>query len=239
VTPSPHPVDHEPKDMVSAANRPELHDRAAPPVGLIVVTDRRRATAPLPEVVAAAVEGGARWVLLREKDLPRAERAELAARLRAVLAPAGGQLIVAGTDPLGADGIHLAASDPLPPLIMDYAYDTPGDSPRRPGGGGVLGRSCHSAQELGQVTVEDYVTLSPVYASRSKPGYGPALGVAGLAELCGVTHAAVFALGGIETAEQAGECRAAGAAGVAVMGAVMRAGDPAAVVAGLMEGVRA
>lgn len=218
------------------------------PAGVVVVTDRRQARVPLPEVVAAAVEGGARWVLLREKDLPRAERAALASRLREILAPVAGRLIVAGTDPLGGTAIHLAAADPPPdppaptPLIMEYPRDTPGDTPTKvhdqPGRWGVVGRSCHTVAELGRVTVEDYVTLSPVYPSRSKPGYGPALGVAGLRELCARTDLPVVALGGIETPDRAAACFDAGATAVAVMGAVMRADDPAAVVASLREGAR-
>jgi thiamine monophosphate synthase len=47
----------------------------------------------------------------------------------------------------------------------------------------------------------------------------------------------VFALGGI-TAANAAQARAAGAYGVAVMGAVMRADDPGAVVAALLGEVR-
>jgi thiamine-phosphate pyrophosphorylase len=185
------------------------------PSGVVVVTDRRQATAPLPEVVAAAVAGGARWVLLREKDLPRPERAALAEALRAVLAPAGGRLIVAGPDPLGGDAIHLSAADPASR------------------GCGLVGRSCHSAAELDRLTSEDYVTLSPVYASASKPGYGPPMGPESLGTLCRRTDRPVLALGGIETPAQATACLAAGAAGVAVMGAVMRAADPASVVAEL------
>ena len=52
--------------------------RGAPgsaPLGpLLVLTDRAQCRRPLPEVVAAAVDGGARTVVLREKDLPAAER---------------------------------------------------------------------------------------------------------------------------------------------------------------------
>ncbi len=58
--------------------------------GRIVRADRPLAARrPLVEVVAAAVAGGVRWVVLREKDLPRAERAALAAELRAILADGG------------------------------------------------------------------------------------------------------------------------------------------------------
>lgn len=190
----------------------------SPPRGVVVLTDRRQADRPLTDVIRAAVDGGARWVVLREKDLPRNERAALADAVRAILAPYHGRLIVAGPDPLGGDAVHLSAAGPYPP--PDLA---------------LVGRSCHNEPEIRQLSTEDYVMLSPVYPSRSKPGYGPALQPEGLARL--VTHAArpVLALGGVETPEQAAACYAAGAAGVAVMGAVMRAADPAAVVAGLSE----
>ncbi|HEX6969211.1 MAG TPA: thiamine phosphate synthase [Micromonosporaceae bacterium] len=186
------------------------------PNGVVVLTDRRQARRPLPDVIRAAVDGGARWVVLREKDLPRAEREALADVLRAVLAPYQGRLIVAGPDPLGADAVHLSAVDPLP---------TPPVA--------LVGRSCHDETELDRLSTEDYVTVSPIFPSRSKPGYGPALGLAGLNRLTARTDRPVLALGGVETPDQAAICRRAGAAGVAVMGAVMRAGDPAAVVAGL------
>ncbi|NJC69770.1 thiamine phosphate synthase [Planosporangium thailandense] len=194
---------------------------------VIVFTDRRQARRPLPEVVAAAVEGGARTVVLREKDLPDGERADLAARLYEVIAPAGGRLLLAGreagwADRAGfavADGQHLAAADPWP------------DAPR-----GMVGRSCHDAGELTRAAAEgcSYATLSPVFPSRSKPGYGPPLGLDRLRGLCAHAGLPVYALGGVESADRAARCRAAGAAGVAVMGAVMRADDPAAVVKELM-----
>jgi thiamine-phosphate pyrophosphorylase len=46
-----------------------------------------------------------------------------------------------------------------------------------------------------------------------------------------------LALGGIDSAQRVAECMAAGAAGVAVLGAVMRADDPGAVVAELRLGL--
>ncbi len=172
---------------------------------LIVLTDRRQCTRPLPDVVAAAVDGGARLVVLREKDLPDGERAALAGRLHAVLAPAGGLLLLAGPT-AGPDGRHLAAADPMPP---------------RPAG--LVGRSCHDGGEVAVAAAEGahYATLSPVFPSLSKPGYGPPLGLSALAQRFAIP---VYALGGVDTPERAYACVDNGAAGVAVMGAVMR--DP-------------
>jgi thiamine-phosphate pyrophosphorylase len=82
---------------------------------------------------------------------------------------------------------------------------------------------------------EDYVTLSPVFPTETKPGYGPALTPSGAAALaCDVPW---LALGGIDSPERAAACMAAGAHGVAVLGAIMRATDPQRTAAELAEAV--
>ena len=172
------------------------------PPPLLVLTDRSQCAGPLADVVAAAVDAGARAVVLREKDLPETKRARLAEHLRAILEPVGGLLILAGRR---GDAVHLAASDAFPA--------------RRPS---LVGRSCHSTDEVVAAAAEgcDYATLSPVFATSSKPGYGPALGLDGLAAL---TRAAppAYALGGVHPPDVA-SCLTAGASGIAVMGPVMR-----------------
>jgi thiamine-phosphate pyrophosphorylase len=90
----------------------------------------------------------------------------------------------------------------------------------------MVGRSCHSAFELDRAQAEgcDWVMLSPFAGTPSKPGYGPALGPAGLAGLlAGRAAPPVYALGGVQPGDVAA-CLAAGAFGVAAMGPVMR--DP-------------
>ncbi|MEV6691642.1 thiamine phosphate synthase [Micromonospora sp. NPDC051196] len=183
----------------------------------MLLTDRRAARGDLAGVVAGAVAGGVRWVVLREKDLLREERRALADELRPILAEAGGNLIVAGPDPLLAVpaagrpllALHLSAADPYPPPEVD-----------------LVGRSCHDEGELSRLTTEDYVTLSPVFPTRSKPGYGPPLRPVGLARLIRLSPLPALALGGIETPAQVRACVQAGAVGVAVLGAVMRSPDP-------------
>ncbi|MFI5832345.1 thiamine phosphate synthase [Micromonospora sp. NPDC051300] len=181
------------------------------PDGVVLLTDRRVARLPLVEVVAAAVAGGVRWVVLREKDLPRVARLALAVELRAILGEAGGTLVVAGPDPLGGDAVHLPAAGPYPPPCL-----------------GLVGRSCHDAAELARLTTEDYATVSPVFPTRTKPGYGPALRRDGLRALAEASPVPVLALGGVETPDQVRACVDAGATGVAVLGALMRAPDPTA-----------
>ena len=176
---------------------------------LLVLTDRSQCAGPLVDVVAAAVDAGARAVVLREKDLPETQRARLAEHLRAILEPVGGLLILAGRrGDVGrrGDAVHLAASDAFPT--------------RRPS---LVGRSCHCADEVADAGVEgcDYVTLSPVFATTSKPGYGPALGLGGLAALTTGAVPPAYALGGVHPPDVA-DCLAAGASGIAVMGPVMR-----------------
>lgn len=187
---------------------------------LLVLTDRRQAATPLVDVVAAAVDAGARAVVLREKDLPDDERRALAVALARVVHRVDGVLLVAGTVLPGADGVH-----------------QPSDAGPVAPGAGITGRSCHDAAEVRAAEADGihYVTVSPVHATASKPGYGPALGTDGLASLAASTTLPVYALGGIDGPGAVTACRAAGAHGVAVMGAIMRASQPGPLVAELLS----
>lgn len=190
---------------------------------LLVLTDASQTRGrPLHDVVRAAVRGGARSVVLREKHLPAQARAALGVRLADAVHEAGGTFLVAGEldDPrVAVDGVHLAAGDRFPA------------SPPA-----IVGRSCHDTGSLAVAAAEGctYATLSPIFPSRSKPGYGPPLGPDALRD----APLPVFALGGVD-ATSASTCLDAGACGIAVMGAVMRADDPASVVRDLLAVVHA
>ncbi len=191
---------------------------------LFVLTDRRQLPPGrhLEDVIERCVAAGASAVVVRELDLPVSRRAQLVAHTAAT-----GALTISARQPLpGADGVHLAAGQPapndLPPLV---------------------GRSCHRCSEIRRAVTAAtaatpaYLTISPVAATRSKPGYGPAIGTDGVrraVEAAGPTP--VLALGGIDPV-LARQVRQAGAHGIAVMGEVMRAHDPAAVVARLLAEV--
>jgi thiamine-phosphate pyrophosphorylase len=183
---------------------------------LLVISDRNQTRQPLLAVAAAAFAGGCRWFSLREKDLPAAERRRLLEQLVAIGRRCGA-VVTAHEDidavvATGAAGVHLpggaepAAARSLQPLAL-------------------IGASAHSVAEAEALLHlgADYVTLSPIFATASKPGYGPALGLARLAEAG--ASGPIVALGGI-TARNAAACLRAGAQGIAVMGEVMRASDP-------------
>jgi thiamine-phosphate pyrophosphorylase len=214
---------------------------------LLVLTDRHaceRRGSSLAETVEVAVAGGARAFVLREKDLPRERRRELGEAIASLVRRVGGVLIVA-SDPalageLGAGWLHLAGADTWPGGTSRGGAE--GGSRRLTGlAPGGAGRSCHDAASLLRAREEGaaYATLSPVFPSASKPGYGPPLGVAGLARLVRtVPGLPVYALGGIDAGSAAG-CRDAGAAGVAAMGAVMGAARPEVAVRELLASLNA
>lgn len=179
---------------------------------LLLVTDRRQLPAgrSLEQVVLACADAGFPWVWVREHDLPPVERTALLDRLARI----PDVVVVAGRHRHpGAAGVHLQPGAEVP------------------SGVGFHGRSCHDEQEVRRAVADGaaYLTISPVAASTSKPGHGPALGTSGVARgVAAADGVPVLALGGI-TPENAAPFVAAGAHGVAVMGSVMRADDPARV----------
>jgi thiamine-phosphate pyrophosphorylase len=193
---------------------------------LLVISDRRQARRPLEEVAEAIFAGGCRWLSLREKDLPPAERLALLSALVALGRRWGATVIVHedvdAAAEAGAGGVHLPSGS--------SAAAARARLPR-----GLIGASAHTAREASDLlgSGADYVTISPVFPTASKPGYGPAIGLDGLAEIVAQVPGPVIALGGINAAN-APLCLSAGASGVAVMGEVMRATNPQAVVEAML-----
>lgn len=181
---------------------------------MILLTDRSqlRLGRALVRTVAECAAAGLGAVVVREHDLAPAARHDLLAALARI--PALTVISSRIADPV-AHGIHLAAGQRAP--------------------GGWFGRSCHSRGDVARSAAEGaaWATLSPYALTGSKPGYGPPLPHGAYAGLPLPT----FALGGITPANAAAAV-AAGAHGVAVMGAVMRAGDPAEVVGSILERLR-
>lgn len=194
---------------------------------LLVISDRSQAQRPLVEIAAAAFRAGCRWFSLREKDLSADERREL---LRALVAlgRSHGATVTVHEDveaavATGADGVHLpGGGDPARARLLLPS--------------GLIGVSAHTPQEAAAQLAAgaDYATLSPIFLTQSKPGYGPAVGLDALEEAARLAAGPIVALGGIGE-ENLARCRAAGARGIAVMGEIMRAADPEAATRRLLD----
>ena len=100
----------------------------------------------------------------------------------------------------------------------------------------LIGVSCHSLEGAKNAVRDgaDYIFFGPVFATPSKAKFGEPQGVAKLAAVCGAVDVPVIAIGGI-TLENAGECIAAGAAGVAAIRLFQDAADPAQIVSTLKK----
>jgi thiamine-phosphate pyrophosphorylase len=198
------------------------------PAPLLVITDRHQARQPIEAIAEAVGRGG--WLLFRDKDLAAAERRAVAVRLARIAAGSGMHFSISADVALAAElgaSVHLQAAAAIAPARA-----------RLPAGS-LIGLSAHTLADVAAAAAQgaDYVTLSPIFMTASKPGYGPALGIGAIAPAVRL-GIPVVALGGIGAAE-VGPCLTAGAAGVAVMGEVMRAGDPAAAVGALMAACKA
>ncbi len=191
-----------------------------PDLPLLLVTDSQQASRPLETIVARALEAGCRWVSLREKHRPPDQQIALAQAFAPMVRAQGATLMLHGDAQLaergGCDGVHLPAGADCAAARTALGTDK------------LVGISIHSVAEARAIdpALVDYAVAGPAFETASKPGYGPRTGAASLADIIRAAPVPVLAIGGI-TAARVGEVVAAGAAGVAVMGGVMRAADPA------------
>ncbi len=184
---------------------------------LILIADRAAAAGrPLPIVVAHAAKGveGRLIVQLREPGVADAVAIRF---LRAIQrkVPAGTTLTV--------------NNRPDVAQTLDLGLHLPAYAERPPGSFVMVGRSVHDQIEAETALAEhaDYAIVGTIFPTASHPGRAGA----GLDHLRILADALdpipVFAIGGI-TADNAAECIAAGAWGVAVRQAIMAAADPGA-----------
>ncbi len=180
----------------------------------MLVTDRRLCgRKSLESIIKSACKSGVKLIQLREKDLPANQLLILALKLRAITKKYSCGLIINDRIDIAllsnADGVHSPADGVSSKYIKKYGL--------------TAGKSVHSIDEaLGaQRGGYDYLIFGPVFRTQFKVRYGKPLGLKKLKEVCEEVRIPVIAIGGI-TPERASKCIASGAAGVAVMSAILR-----------------
>lgn len=172
--------------------------------------------------VEAALAGGVSAVQMREKSMKARDALALARVLREITRRHGGALLINERVDIAmlseADGVHL----PSRAFTADVARELLGEE-------AVIGVSTHSMDEAlsAEAAGADYVTFGPVYPTPSKAAYGEPPGIGALSEVCSRLGIPVFGLGGIGE-ERVGEVMRAGAAGIALIRAILEADDPGA-----------
>lgn len=188
---------------------------------LYLITDRAAAPRPPVDVVEECLAAGLRAVQLREKDLEARNLLALADTLREATRRHGARLIVNDRADValaaGADGVQRTHAS-LP--VTALREITPP--------GFLVGASVHSEAEAREAAAQgaDFIVFGPVYDTASKRRYGPPQGLAALETVTRAVDRPVLAVGGL-TPERVPEVLAAGAAGVAVIGAIYAAARPA------------
>ncbi len=174
---------------------------------------------PLVEVLEIAAQAGAFLFQYRNKNAAMKDAYTEALVLRQAAAKAGVLFVVNDRCDLAlavdADGVHLGQKD----LPLDLARKVMGPDK-------LIGISTHNSDQVLEATAgrPDYLGFGPIFTPGSKQDYDPIVGLEGLRAIRRLTSLPIFAIGGIQI-EQAGDVIQAGANGVAVISAILKAPD--------------
>jgi thiamine-phosphate pyrophosphorylase len=190
----------------------------------LVLDPAIRPDRPLTDLLREAASLGVRLFQYRDKQASMKEAYRQALALRQAATEAGALLIVNDRCDLAmavaADGVHLGQGD------LPIAYARPLLGQER-----IIGLSTHNPDQVREAdTVQpDYIGFGPIFGTATKADHDPVVGLEGLRTIRPLTTLPIFAIGGI-TADSAGEVVAAGADGLAVISAILKAPDPGAAI---------
>lgn len=172
----------------------------------------------LMDSVRRAVSGGVNMVQLRERSLAGRDLLSLALELRRITQDRALLIVSERVDiavASGADGVQLGEQS----MSVSAAKYVCGDRL-------IIGRSVHDiygAQDA-ESDGADFLIAGTIFASKSHPGMGAA-GTALISEITGSVSAPTLGIGGV-TASNAADVIAAGAAGIAVIRAILNSSSP-------------
>jgi len=182
-------------------------------------------TDQLTRVVAAAIRGGVTCVQLRAKKETTLRMIELGRELKEVCASSGVPFIVNDRVDVAlaveADGVHVGH--------LGEEDMSPRDARRLMGYGAIVGVSVGSAEEARTATLQGtgYVSAGPMFETATKTNAGPAQGEPLLRAVRAATPLPLVVIGGI-TESRARGLYSAGAEGLCIGSAILRAADPEA-----------
>jgi thiamine-phosphate pyrophosphorylase len=182
-------------------------------------------------VARAALEGGARFLQFREKEMTTRELVDTAGKLLQLARAFEAVLVVNDRVDValaaGADGVHVGESD-LPVAIARQVL----------GPGAIIGASAATVESARAAEAEgaDYLGIGPIFPTGSKADAGKAIGLRPLTAIRAAVKIPVLGIGGI-SASNAGEVIRAGAEGVAVISAISDAEDMAGATAELLRSI--
>ena len=174
---------------------------------------------PLIDVLTASAEAGATLFQYRNKTASMKEAYHEALPLRQAAAKAGVLFIVNDRCDLAlavdADGVHVGQGD----LPLDLARKIMGPDK-------LIGISTHNPEQVKEASAgqPDYLGFGPIFTPGSKLDHDPVVGLEGLRAIRRLTSLPVFAIGGIQIG-QVGDVIEAGADGIAVISAILKAAD--------------
>jgi thiamine-phosphate pyrophosphorylase len=175
--------------------------------------------------VATAAAAGMDWIQIREKDLSGERLSSLAhaavAQIKQINERSRTRTRIIVNDRLDvalserAGGVHLGEHS-LPVHDVYKWLNAKPDLAERDKF--LVGVSCHSVQAAVSAAGDgaDYIFFGPVFATPSKASFGSPQGLQRLAEVCRAVSIPVLAIGGIAL-DNAGDCFAVGAAGIAAI----------------------
>jgi thiamine-phosphate pyrophosphorylase len=184
------------------------------------------------DVARAALEGGCRFLQLRDKELSTRRLVEVAQEIRELTHAVGATFVVNDRVDVAlaaeADGVHLGEEDM--PLTV---------ARRLLGSRAIIGASAATvaAARAAEAEGADYLGAGPVFTTGSKADAGEAVGFGPVTLLKAAVGIPVLGIGGITAANVTGVIHA-GADGVAVISAIADAEDMVEATRALLARIR-